>query len=639
MIFSVNYEKIKNIFITTMDIKFISGIKEFLFMSNIVDEIEYIYKILNRVDKTFILIFDDVDRVNDIEKIEKILSFIGDFSNKNFKILVLYSRENLKKINERFDREYLEKYIPITREITDISFSELLKEEIEERKLDENDYKFLYILEKKPYLIYPKDFSKQQKEFKFKEDIERLLNMEIISNIWKITPRMIKNIIEESEELFEKFYQKLSIEKRIIIGYVFLKNIYYEEFYEKIDINFKNFVETFPIELKIKNTEIKITLEELNLLKKIISKKNDILKKINEKEFFEINDLRIVFKEVYNSMEYGKNHIDYYVKKLGIKHENKLKDKIESIEKIINLGVEKNIKTEELIFYTILNYPLYAENDSSEVSERRDKIEKAISKLKFLGNKEYYSAVEKFYRKLFENKKEVNTIEKLSKKFNEILDDEERNTIFYMFTPPYEEAMKAIKVLGTIEEQESFLEMILYEHKNIISDDYIKSFFISDIKKKEVSKKIINDIIQEKDKIIKKSTVDMIIENIERILYYFPSNWDINSWEGKTIEAIKLYLAIEKKSYDYLKNKFDFLEKAFEEYDCFIEKIEEKLKNGNLRKEGLQIKTDIKSVYTESVKKIKNEVNIEKKKLEIEKLFETGEFNFRYIRKLDEIIH
>ena len=48
--------------------------------------------------------------------------------------------------------------------------------------------------------------------------------------------------------------------------------------------------------------------------------------------------------------------------------------------------------------YILFNYPLYLDNENYKVKERRNRIEKVIKKLKYLGNKEYLSANEKFYR-------------------------------------------------------------------------------------------------------------------------------------------------------------------------------------------------------------------------------------------------
>lgn len=51
--------------------------------------------------------------------------------------------------------------------------------------------------------------------------------------------------------------------------------------------------------------------------------------------------------------------------------------------------------------------------------------------------------------------------------------------------------MEAIIILGTIEEQEKFLDVILYNNKDKISNVYIEASLKSDIKKSELSDKIL----------------------------------------------------------------------------------------------------------------------------------------------------
>ena len=76
--------------------------------------------------------------------------------------------------------------------------------------------------------------------------------------------------------------------------------------------------------------------------------------------------------------------------------------------------------------------------------------------------------------------------------------------------------MEAIIILGTIEEQEKFLDVILYNDKDKISNVYIEAFLKSDIKKSELSDKIIEYFLKNKIK-ISKYTLYKIIEPIEKI--------------------------------------------------------------------------------------------------------------------------
>ncbi len=384
LIFTTSFEKIRNTFIKTLDSKFLGGISDLLSPNISTDEIDYFKEVIGRLDKKIILIFDDIDRIQDTEKIERIFSFISDFSINNIKVLVLYNSENLKNINKRYNRHYLEKYIPLIREISNISFIDLLKKEIKDRKLEEEDFKFLYILEQKPYMIYLDNYQKNREVFKFIDDFLKLTNKEIKDiSLINISPRIVKNFIEETLNYFLNF---TDIDKRIIIAYTLLKHTYYEKFYEKIENN-KSFNELFPIDLKFKDEKINLNLQDFDLLKNIIVSKEEILLDENNYtgyKYKKINGKKFVFDSKVYGGEFRENHIDYYLEKINIESKNKsIREKINTIENFIKNFSEYNIEDENLIMYILFNYPVYLNNDNEITSEKIDRIEKAIKKLKF----------------------------------------------------------------------------------------------------------------------------------------------------------------------------------------------------------------------------------------------------------------
>ena len=152
----------------------------------------------------------------------------------------------------------------------------LLKKEITSNNLNEEDFKFLYIIEKEDIYIYPKEYQKMRDVFQFNYDFEILVKGEIKIGSLEFSPRMIKNFIEEVSN-FLKLNSEWKIEKRLLIAYVFLKNLYYDEFYEKIENTSKSFVEIFPIKLNFENKDINLTLEDLDLLENIIKNRKAIL--------------------------------------------------------------------------------------------------------------------------------------------------------------------------------------------------------------------------------------------------------------------------------------------------------------------------------------------------------------------------
>ena len=635
-IFTVSFEKLSNTFLKTIDNKFFGGISELLSQNIVIDEIEYFKEVIEKLNKTIILVFDDIDRVNDTEKIERILSFISDFSIKNIKILVLFNSQNLKNINEKYNRNYLEKYIPVTRKITNIPFIELLKKEITSNNLNEEDFKFLYIIEKKDIYIYPKEYQKMRDVFQFNYDFEILVKGEIEIGSLEFSPRMIKNFIEEVSN-FLKLNSEWKIEKTLLIAYVFLNNLYYDEFYEKIENTSKSFVEIFPIKLNFENKDINLTLEDLDLLENIVKNKSNILS--NENKYYgnykDINDKRIFFDDNF----FGNSHINYYLNKIGEKSNNLLiEEKLDIIEQFLKNNENYSVETENLLIYTLFNYPLYLDNKDYKVKERIDKIEKAIKKLTYLGNKEYLSAKEKFYRKFKESLKKEHIEEirnDFDKIFNEFYHDSNGNTLFYLGIPPGISAMEAVIILGTIEEQERFLDMILYDDKDKISNVYIEAFLKSDIKKSELSDKIIEYFLKDKIK-ISKDTLYKIIENMERFLFHFHiynNRNPLKKFYKEYLENLKIQLEISKNNNSEIFKELNFIEKVYNKYFDFIDKLLEMLNDNKLNIVNRGIETNISTKTIKPIEKIKNEDDEKLKNEKLEEIFNMGIINLQSIRE------
>ena len=634
-IFTVSFEKLSNTFLKTIDNKFFGGISELLSQNIVIDEIDYFKEVIEKLDKTIILVFDDIDRVNDTEKIERILSFISDFSIKNIKILVLFNSQNLKNINEKYNRNYLEKYIPVTRKITNIPFIELLKKEITSNNLNEEDFKFLDIIEKEDIYIYPKEYQKMRDVFQFNYDFEILVKGEIKIGSLEFSPRMIKNFIEEVSN-FLKLNFEWKIEKRLLIAYVFLKNLYYDEFYEKIENTSKSFVEIFPIKLNFENKDINLTLEDLDLLENIIKNRKAILSgKSKLYGSCYINGKNIFLKKNL----FGKNHIDYYLNKIGKKVGNlSIEEKLDTITQFLKDNEDYSIETKNLLIYTLFNYPLYLDNKDYKVKERIDKIEKAIKKLTYLGNAEYLSAEEKFYRKFKRSLKKENIKEirnDFNKIFNEFYHNSNGNTPFYLGIPPGISAMETVIILGTIEEQEKFLEVILYNDKDKISNIYIEAYLKSNIKKSELSDKIIEYFLKDKIK-ISKDTLYKIIENMERFLFHFHiynNRNPLKKFYKEYLENLKIQLEISKDNNSEIFKELNFIEKVYSKYFDFIDKLLEMLNDNKLNIVNRGIETNISTKTIEPIEKIKNEDDEKLKNEKLEELFNKGIINLQSIRE------
>ncbi|MEX6493768.1 hypothetical protein [Fusobacterium animalis] len=631
LIFISNLKKFHKSILKTFDNKFLGGLNDFLSDSLKTDDIDNLKDIIRKLKKTIIIIFDDIDRTQDIEKIEKILSFISDFSIKNVKILVLFSLDNLKKIDKRFTRDYIEKYIPLVREITKISFVNLLKSGIKERELNEEDFKFLYIFEQKDFMIYPDDEEKQKKEFKFARNIYSLLGIYDISIKEKeITPRQVENFMEEVIELLKYKNFNINIEKRILITYVFLKHVFYEEFYETLANSETSFFELFPIEIKFQDGII-LTLDELDLIQNLINKKPNILKDEKRRDILINDDIIFYFKRADDSDGY-KYTLDNYLKKLKItKINNNLRENFNNLEKqYLGLRIENLSKIAKIniLIYSLFNIFLYSyEEKEYKVTERKDRIEKGIKKLKFLGSKEEVSEYQKFYKDFSPEISNLNLSKKFYKKFS---NKKEKYKIFYRLEFPTVVAMRVLTTLGTEDEQRKFLNVILKINKGKIRENYLKAFFLTNLDKDniKISDNIIDWILKKQYEIEDEKFIILICNNLKKILKrtpYIPKFYSETPKEY--LEKIEEFLKRHECSLrDYLVS-FEKGKAILKKYISFIELLKEILilEDFNTRKEYEKNKKIEESIIE---KEIKNSKTKEDKMRKIEFFLEEGQINF-----------
>ena len=627
LIFISNLKKFHKSILKIFDNKFLGGLNELLSDSSKTDEIDNLKDIIRKLKKTIIIVFDDIDRTQDIEKIEKILSFISDFSIKNVKILVLFSLDNLKKIDKRFTRDYVEKYIPLVREITKISFVNLLKSEIEKSELNEEDFKFLYIFEQKDFMIYPDDEEKQKKEFKFARNIYSLLGIYDISIKEKeVTPRQVENFIEEVIELLKYENFNINIEKRILITYVFLKHIFYEEFYEILANSETSFFELFPIEIKFQNGII-LTLDELDLIQNLINKKANILIDEEIRNILINDDIVFYFKRSDNSDRYEYT-LDNYLKKLKIdKNDNNLKVNFNNLEKqYLDLRAENlsRITKINILIYSLFNIFLYSyEEKEYKVTERKDRIEKGIKKLKYLGSKEEVSEYQKFYKDFSPEISKQNLFSEFYEKFS---NKKEKYKIFYRLEFPTVVAMKVLITLGTEDEQREFLNVILKINKGKIGENYLKAFFLTNLDEVDIkiSDNIIDLILERQYKIEDEKFIILICNNLKRILkrmHYIPEFYS---------ETPKEYLEkIEEDLERYGETLGDYPVKTIlKKYISFVKLLKKiliskdydkkKRNEKNMDKEESLVEKEIKTFKTEEDKIKKIEILLKEGRINFE---------------------
>ncbi len=644
LIFTGHFEKLKNSFIKSVDGKYLGGFFNLFIRETNIDDIENFKQAIFRLNKKIILIFEDFDRNSSCEKIEKLFSFIDDFSENNIKSLVLYSSDNLKNINKKYNRNYIEKYIPLTRSLTQLSFRRILEQEI--TGLDKEDFHFLISIFEGDENIILRDYDRNIKELKFLSDFQNLTSLNMVSHInW--TPRNIKNFVDEVRMYLDK---GLKIEKRIIIAFTFLKNLFYDEFYEKIDESF-SFEKTFPVNLKLVKNNIDITLEDLDILNRLILKKNSILS--NQKiEFLDIGENRIFFDD---SFRYGFNHINNYLKKLNLPilkicNIEGIRESLNNIEKILLEDRKKiaddNYNINNILIYSLFNYSLLSRNDKNKVIENNEKIVNAIIKLKSLGKTEYLSSYKRYYEKLIiclknEDKKEQ--LDSYNKLINEYYyNDGSFKGVFYFGETFEEKSMLILDVFDDEENKENFLELIYYRDSNKITDSYLTAFLKVKIQNIKIADFILNNFLKNNFELKYRDTLNLIRKNINKIIIREECPYSLDILDN--VDFYKQYISylkaiLKKESFHNLRiaivNNSKVIRGSIEKVIEFLNILRNLEKDTNIeKKEDLEF--SIKSFLPKELEKIKNLTNEEEKIKEIEKIYINEGKNIEYIQRIYE---
>ena len=176
---------------------------------------------LRSITKPVVIVYEDLDRVENSTVIKQILGISEKIAGNNIKILYQFSETSL--LEKGIDRAYLEKYIPFILNLTDIPFKSTLSYVLEEKSnkdflLKEEDFTFLY---SPIYLPHFKNFDN--------------LNRPLTSMRFELTNVTIRKtqlfLTELNQVITEKEIYKKN--KRVVILFFLLKHFYYEA-YKKI---------------------------------------------------------------------------------------------------------------------------------------------------------------------------------------------------------------------------------------------------------------------------------------------------------------------------------------------------------------------------------------------------------------------
>ena len=197
---------------------------------------------LKSINKPIVIVYEDLDRVENTTVIKQILDISEKIAGDNVKILYQFSETNL--LDKGIERTYLEKYIPFILNLTDIPFkstlSYVLKQEIyKDSLLDEEDFKFLYLPVYLPHFDNFNNLNRPLTSIKFE--------------LKNVTIRKTQLFLNELNQVINEkgIYKK---NKRVVILFFLLKHFYYEA-YKKISSG-ESLLDTFTFLYQGKNDTI-----------------------------------------------------------------------------------------------------------------------------------------------------------------------------------------------------------------------------------------------------------------------------------------------------------------------------------------------------------------------------------------------
>lgn len=197
---------------------------------------------LRSINKTVVIVYEDLDRVENSTIIKQILGISEKIAGNNIKILYQFSETSL--LEKGIDRAYLEKYIPFILNLTDIPFrstlSYVLKEKFNENfLLKEIDFSFLY---SPIYFPYFKNFDNLNRP-----------SFNIGRELKNISIRKTQLFLNELNQVIneKEIYKK---NKRVVIIFFLLKHFYYDA-YKKLSSG-ESILDTFTFLYQDKNDTI-----------------------------------------------------------------------------------------------------------------------------------------------------------------------------------------------------------------------------------------------------------------------------------------------------------------------------------------------------------------------------------------------
>ncbi len=226
------------------DNKYLASVEDLFWSTD--DSKSALYKSLKedirKLDKDVLIIFDDIDRIQDEEIVKQIFAIAESLASDKIKIMYLYEEQNLG-----LSRKYLEKYIPYTVNLTPLTYEALVRQQwsalgMEETGVKEDEVAYV---ESRNCLNY---------------SLNKALGIDVsysLNNV-AVSARKVKIFLTEMKQYIQGNCAYRDKKKQeILIRILFLKHFLYEA-YAEIPLG-----ETILDAVKFKTSEGEVSIWEL----------------------------------------------------------------------------------------------------------------------------------------------------------------------------------------------------------------------------------------------------------------------------------------------------------------------------------------------------------------------------------------
>ena len=198
-------------------------------------------KEIEQMNKKVVIVLEDLDRIHDGATVRKLMSIMEWLSGERIKVIYQYDAANLKRVDSRLDRAYLEKYVPYTITLTEIPFFDMLRYVLEQH----TEYRGV---------ISEKDFSYLGLSVYLRYHVKRSVEMFSLQlHIGGVTVRQVEHYLHEVYTMLKGEPALLKKKNKQVVTTFFCLKHFMPDMYDRLEVN-TPILDTLLLNHKDRNT-------------------------------------------------------------------------------------------------------------------------------------------------------------------------------------------------------------------------------------------------------------------------------------------------------------------------------------------------------------------------------------------------